>query len=53
MGSKSYSKSSKLWSLLVNVEGLDMEKLGIFMNDPKADEINKTRYRRHRKIKYR
>ncbi|WP_044415102.1 DsbA family protein [Halarcobacter anaerophilus] len=31
----------KLWSLLVNVEGLDMEKLGTFMNDPKADEIIK------------
>lgn len=29
----------KLWSLLQNVEGLDMEKLGAFMNNPKADKI--------------
>lgn len=29
----------KLWGLLPQVEGLDMEKLGKFMNDPKADEI--------------
>lgn len=30
-----------LWSLLTKVEGLDMEKLGLFMNDPKADLIIK------------
>ena len=29
----------KLWNLLPQVEGLDMEKLGKFMNDPKGDEI--------------
>jgi len=29
----------KLWRVLANVKGLDMEKLGIFMNNPKADEI--------------
>lgn len=30
-----------LWRMLSKVEGLDMEKLGEFMNDPKADEIIK------------
>ena len=30
-----------LWRVLGKVEGLDMEKLGKFMNDPKADEIIK------------
>lgn len=30
-----------LWHLLQKVEGLDMEKLGKFMNDPKADAIIK------------
>lgn len=29
----------KLWSILPQVEGLDMEKLGKYMNDPKGDEI--------------
>ena len=29
----------KLWRILNKVEGLDMEKLGKFMNDPKADLI--------------
>lgn len=29
----------KLWRILSQVKGLDMEKLGKFMNDPKADEI--------------
>jgi len=31
----------KLWRMLSKVEGLDMEKLGKFMNDPKSDEIIK------------
>lgn len=31
----------KLWRMLPKVKGLDMEKLGKFMNDPKADEIIK------------
>lgn len=31
----------KLWSMLANIKGLDMEKLGKFMNDPKADAIIK------------
>jgi len=30
-----------LWNMLPKVEGLDMEKLGKFMNDPKADIIIK------------
>ena len=30
-----------LWRMLSKVEGLDMEKLGEFMNNPKADEIIK------------
>ena len=30
-----------LWNMLPKVEGLDMEKLGKFMNDPKADAIIK------------
>jgi len=30
-----------LWRALSKVEGLDMEKLGVFMNDPKADELIK------------
>ncbi len=30
-----------LWGMLSKVEGLDMEKLGKFMNDPKADAIIK------------
>jgi len=29
----------KLWRLLSNVKGLDMEKLGVFMNSNKADKI--------------
>jgi protein-disulfide isomerase len=29
----------KLWGMLSNIKGLDLEKLNKFMNDPKADEI--------------
>lgn len=30
-----------LWQMLTKVEGLDLEKIGKFMNDPKSDEIIK------------
>lgn len=30
---------NRLWNLLSNVKGLDMEKLAVYMNNPKGDEI--------------